>query len=79
MGHRLPKSQIGSEGALEVVGMAMAHSLLSGGPLHIPALHPGLYQFLLSDSSLAMHYPKFEDIPVTAQTSDFLSLIEEVI
>ena len=45
---------------LEVVGMAMAHSLLPGGPLHIPALHPGLYQFLLSDSSLATHYPKFD-------------------
>ena len=78
-GYRLPKSHVGLEMELEVVGMAMAHSLLTDGPFHIPALHPGIYQFLLSHSrGLDQYYPQMEDIPITAQTIDLISLIEDV-
>ena len=59
--------------------MAMAHSLLTDGPFHIPALHPGIYQFLLSHSrGLDQYYPQMEGIPITAQTIDLISLIEDV-
>lgn len=77
-GFRLPRSHVGLERELEVVGMAMAHSILTEGPFHVPALHPGIFQFLLSLRGLEKYYPQIDDIPVTAQTSDLIALIQDV-
>lgn len=82
IGRRLPKSHFGIENELEVAGMAIAHSMLAEGPMHCPALHPGLYKLLSIDAVIdenSLDYlPEVEDIPVNAQTGDLITLIKEV-
>lgn len=75
-GYRLPKSHLGLEMELEVVGMAMGHSLLTEGPF-LPALHPCIFQYLLGLGDLH-YFPQIDDIPETPQTADLISLMENV-
>ena len=61
--------------------MAIGHSIFTQGPMHIPALHPGLYKFLSVNSVFEESFdflPEMEDIPANAQTSDLIAIINEV-
>ncbi len=80
-GRRLPKSHCGIETELEIAGIALGHSMLTGGPIHHPAIHPGLYRYLSLDAMVEISFddlPMIEDIPLNAQTGDLIMMIEEV-
>lgn len=81
-GRRLPKSHLGIELQLEIVGMAWGHSMLSEGPIEHPSLHPGLFRYLCMNPGEHVDQfvvaVEFEDIPRTAQTLEVISLIEMV-
>ena len=79
---RIPKKDWGLEGAMEMAGMMVGHSIMCGGP-GFNCLHPAYYSMLHIDStnpeSLQSEFiPSVEDIPEALAYSDLLELIEQV-
>ena len=76
---RLPKCHLGVEVEFEMIGLAIGHSLISGGP-GFRCIHPAIVRFLLAEEPRShFELPSIEDIPKNAQTEDLLLLIDEVI
>ena len=79
---RIPKKDWGLEGAMEIAGMMVGHSIMCGGP-GFNCLHPAYYSMLHTGStnpeSLPSEFiPSVEDIPEALAYSDLLELIEQV-
>ena len=76
----MPKNHWGCGIDFEMLGAAVAHSLLLGGP-GFPVLHPAIYAHLALcrvDPECVADLPCADDIPLNAATFDTKDFIDKV-
>lgn len=78
----LPKCQWGDDTEYRIAGVAIAHSILQGGP-GFSCLHPALYRYIITQTSEdyscdVEELPCVEDIPRNASTEDLVDFIDKV-
>ena len=79
---RIPKKDWGLEGAMEIAGVMVGHSIMCGGP-GFDCLHPAYYYMLHSgvtthEAVPSEFIPSVEDIPEALAYCELLELIQQV-
>ena len=79
---RIPKKDWGLEGAMEIAGVMVGHSIMCGGP-GFDCLHPAFYYMLHSGATAhealpSEFIPSVEDIPESLAYCELLELIQQV-